>query len=187
MSNEIERAVRERREAQGAPPAASSGKRRDQLLQELIQANREYQIAVDKMDDAFFRLIGVNGTDGRCLDIIDLSGGISAGDLARAVDLSPAAVTSVIDRLEEMGFVERTRDAEDRRRVIVQPTDEVARYAEVAYMPMAGDGAKLVGELSDKELDAVVRFLRAGTELNERHAQRVRQLAAERASEPPAA
>jgi len=186
MSNELERAVRARRGPKGAPPARSA-KRRDQLLQDLIQANRAYQIAVDKMDDAFFRLIGVNGTDGRCLDIIDLSGGISAGELARAVDLSPAAVTTVIDRLEEMGFVKRTRDPEDRRRVIVQPTEAVARYAELAYLPMAADGVKLVGELSDKELEAVLRFLRVGTELNERHAQRVRQLVAERASEPPAA
>jgi DNA-binding MarR family transcriptional regulator len=188
MSNELERAVRERRAAKGAPPAsARSGNRRDQLLQELIQTNREYQIAVDKMDDAFFRLIGVNSTDGRCLDIIDLSGGISAGELARAVDLSPAAVTSVIDRLEEMGFVRRTRDPDDRRRVIVEPTEEVARYAEMAYIPMAGDGTKLLAELSDDELDAIVRFLRLATDLNERHAVRVRQLAAERASEPPAA
>jgi hypothetical protein len=44
-----------------------------------------------------------------------------------------------------------------------------------------------VRELSDKELGAVVRFLRGGTELNERHAERVRRLAAEGASEPPAA
>jgi DNA-binding MarR family transcriptional regulator len=179
--------MRARREAKGSPPAVRSGERRDQLLQELIQANREYQIAVDKMDDAFFRLIGVNSTDGRCLDIIDLSGGISAGELARAVDLSPAAVTSVIDRLEEMGFVRRTRDPDDRRRVIVQPTEEVARFAEIAYMPMGADGVKLVGDLSDRELEAVLRFLRVGTELNERHAARVRGLAAEGASEPPAA
>jgi DNA-binding MarR family transcriptional regulator len=137
--------MRERRAAKGAPPAARSRKRRDQLVQELIQANRAYQIAVDKMDDAVFRLLGINGTDGRCLDIIDLSGGISAGELARAVDLSPAAVTSVIDRLERMGLVERARDPEDRRRVIVRPTDKVDEVAEVAYLPMGAEGVKLLG------------------------------------------
>ena len=186
MSNELQRAVRERRAGKSEPPAGRR-KRRDQVLHDLIQANREYQIAVDKMDDAFYRLIGVNSTDGRCLDIIDASGGLSAGELARAVDLSPAAVTTVIDRLEDMGFVRRTRDAGDRRRVIVEPTEEVDRYAEMAYIPMAGDGAKLLADLTDDELDAVVRFLRIGTALNERHAVRVRRLAAERASEPPAA
>jgi DNA-binding MarR family transcriptional regulator len=178
--------MRARREAKGAPTARPAG-RRGRLLQELIQANRGYQIAVDKMDDAFFRLIGVNSTDGRCLDIIDLSGGISAGELARAVDLSPAAVTTAVDRLERMGFVERTRDPEDRRRVIVRPTEQVARFAEVAYMPMGAEGAGLVGDLSDEELEVVIRFLRVGTELNERHAVRVRELAAARRSEPPAA
>jgi DNA-binding MarR family transcriptional regulator len=186
MSNELENAIRARREAlTGTPPKRKS--RREELLLELIRVNRAYQIAVDQMDDAFFRLIGVNPTDGRCLDIIDLSGGISAGELARAVDLSPAAVTSVIDRLERMGFVKRTRDREDRRRVIVQPTDKVARYADLAYMPMGAEGVKLLGDMSNKELEAVIRFLSAGIELNERHAVRVRTLAAERESEPPAA
>jgi DNA-binding MarR family transcriptional regulator len=186
MSNDLEQAMRDRRASKGKPPAAG-GKRRDQLLQELIYANRAYQIAVDKMDDACFRLLGINGTDGRCLDIIDLSGGISAGELARAVDLSPAAVTTVIDRLERMGLVRRARDPEDRRRVMVRPTEEVDRLAEVAYMPMGAEGAKLLADLTDKELEAVVRFLRVGTELNEKHAQRVRGLAAARPSEPPAA
>lgn len=164
-----------------------NGTRRERLLTDLIEVNREYQIAVDKMDDACFRLLGINGTDGRCLDIIDLSGGISAGELARAVDLSPAAVTTVIDRLERTGLVERARDPEDRRRVMVRATEEVDRLAEVAYMPMGAEGAKLLADLTNKELEAVVRFLRVGTELNERHAQRVRGLAAARPSEPPAA
>jgi DNA-binding MarR family transcriptional regulator len=186
MSNELENAMRARREALKATPPKRKN-RREELLLQLVRVNRAYQIAVDKMDDAFFRLIGVNPTDGRCLDIVDLSGGISAGELARAVDLSPAAVTSVIDRLERMGFVERTRDPEDRRRVIVQPTDEVARYADLAYMPMGAEGVKLIGDLSNKELEAVIRFLSAGIELNERHALRVRALAAGRESEPPAA
>src|SRR5665213_129030 len=41
--------------------------------------------------------------------------GLSAGDLARAADLSPATVTQMLDNLAEMGLVERTRSESDRR------------------------------------------------------------------------
>jgi hypothetical protein len=52
---------------------------------------------------------------------------------------------------------------------------------------MGAEGVKLLGDLSNKELEAVIRFLSAGIELNERHALRVRALAAGGESEPPAA
>ena len=55
------------------------------LLQELVSINRAYQTAVEKMDDAFCKRIGVNRTDGRCLDVIDQRPGLTAGELAEAV------------------------------------------------------------------------------------------------------
>src|SRR5215207_427393 len=103
------------------------------LLQELIRVNRAYQSAVEKMDEAFCRLLGVNRTDGRCLDVIDQRPGLTAGELAKAVGLSPGAATTALDRLEQRGFVRRTRDSQDRRRVTVEPTEEASRRAWEAY------------------------------------------------------
>jgi DNA-binding MarR family transcriptional regulator len=143
------------------------------LLQELIEVNRAYQTAVEKMDEAFCRLLGVNRTDGRCLDVIDQRPGITAGELATAVGLSPGAVTTVLDRLEGRGFVNRTRDPNDRRRVTLKLTPEANRRAWEAYGPLGEMGGPLIAELSDKELEAVIRFLRGGTEINERRASEI--------------
>lgn len=140
------------------------------LLEELIAANRAYQTAVEKMDEAFCKLAGVNRTDGRCLDVIDQRPGITAGELAAAVGLSPGAVTTALDRLEARGFVTRTRDPSDRRRVTLQPTPEFSRLAWAAYGPLGEMGGPLVAELSDEELGAIIRFLRGGTGINERRA-----------------
>lgn len=41
--------------------------------------------------------------------------GLSAGELAATAELSPAAVTQLLDSLAEMGLVERTRSERDRR------------------------------------------------------------------------
>jgi DNA-binding MarR family transcriptional regulator len=137
------------------------------LLRELIEVNRAYQTAVEKMDEAFCRLLGVNRTDGRCLDVIDQRPGITAGELATAVGLSPGAVTTVLDRLEGRGFVNRSRDPDDRRRVTVKLPPEANRRAWEAYGPLGEMGGPMIGELSDAELEAVIRFLRGGTEINE--------------------
>jgi len=140
------------------------------LLQELIAENRAYQTAVEKMDEAFCKLAGVNRTDGRCLDVIDQRPGLTAGELAAAVGLSPGAVTTALDRLEARGFVTRTRDPDDRRRVTLQATPEFNKLAWAAYGPLGEMGGPFVAELSDKELRAIIRFLRGGTEINERRA-----------------
>ena len=48
---------------------------------------------------------------------------ISASDLARAVSLSQATVTGVLERLENRGLIARKRSESDRRRVHVRATD----------------------------------------------------------------
>ena len=154
------------------------------LLQELIGVNRAYQSAVEKMDEAFCKLLGVNRTDGRCLDVIDQRPGLTAGELAEAVGLSPGAVTTVLDRLEERGLVTRSRDPDDRRRVTLKMTPEANRLAWEAYGPLGEMGGPFIAELSDKELEAVIRFLHGGTEINERRAAEVLDQAAS-AADPP--
>jgi len=176
MSNDIPQIVTEW--AQGL------SEERVALLQELIATNRAYQTAVEKMDEAFSKLAGVNRTDGRCLDVIDQQPGLTAGELATAVGLSPGAVTTALDRLEARGFVTRARDPNDRRRVTLAPTPEFNRLAWAAYGPLAEMGGPFIAELSDEELGAIIRFLRGGTVINE---QRSGQLLAEAAAASSAA
>ena len=45
--------------------------------------------------------IGINATDLNCLNIVALTGHMTAGDLARQTGLSTASITGVLDRLEE--------------------------------------------------------------------------------------
>lgn len=47
----------------------------------------------------------------------------SVGELARAVNLSQATITGILDRLERKSLVTRVRSTDDRRKVLVSCTD----------------------------------------------------------------
>src|SRR5436190_18502319 len=107
------------------------------LIDELTFEVRAAQSAVDQMDDAAARALGINRTDGRCLDIIDREGPVTAGRLAQASGLTTAAVTAVIDRLEKAGYARRLSDPADRRRVLVALTQLARDRGEAIWGPFA--------------------------------------------------
>jgi DNA-binding MarR family transcriptional regulator len=148
---------------------------RQAALLQMVRLVRLQQIASDKMDDAFCRLAGINLTDGRCLDLLDVHDGLTAGELAEAASLSPGAVTTVLDRLERMGLVTRTRDEADRRRVLVELTSKARELAYSAYGPISGYARGFIEQLTDEEVETISRFLEVAVEVNER---RARELAA---------
>ena len=53
----------------------------------------------------------------------------------------------------------------------MESTEEANRRAWEAYGPLGEMGAGLIEELSDKDLRTLIRFLRGGTEINERRAE----------------
>src|SRR3546814_1812197 len=56
--------------------------------------------------------------------ISDCSSDVCSSDLASAVQFSQATVTNLVDRLEQRGFVARSRRERDRRQVWVSITAE---------------------------------------------------------------
>ncbi|NUS05091.1 MAG: MarR family transcriptional regulator [Nonomuraea sp.] len=63
---------------------------------------------------------GLNATDYYALNLLDLSGPLTSGELAVRTGLTTGATTRLIDRLEKGGFVRRAPDPGDRRKVIVE-------------------------------------------------------------------
>ena len=58
------------------------------------------------------------------VDVLDREGAVPAGRLAQVTGLSTGAMTTALDRLERSGYARRVRDAGDRRRVLVQLTEQ---------------------------------------------------------------
>lgn len=109
---------------------------------------------------------GLNTTDLECLDLIQLEGKVSAGQLAAATGLTSGATTALIDRLERAGYVERFDDPADRRRVLVRirkgSIDEIAKV----YGPMQKRMFALWSGYSEAELAVIEDFLTRSLELS---------------------
>lgn len=108
----------------------------------------------------------LNTTDLEGLDLIQLQGHVSAGQLATATGLTSGAVTALIDRLERAGYVERVDDPADRRRVLVRIREgSIVEIAKV-YAPMQKRMFALWSQYSVDELAVIEDFLSRSLELS---------------------
>jgi DNA-binding MarR family transcriptional regulator len=157
-----------------------SRRNRDELEQAAIEELRGWQTDQDLFDQAAADFAGLNRTDTRCLDIIERHGPMTAGQLAAEVHLTTGAVTAVVDRLERLGLVERTRDTVDRRRVLLEVTPAVAELMAPVFGPLVEGGRGFMARYSDEEIATLFRFLRENRAILSEHTTRVHGLIAER-------
>ncbi|GGL22520.1 MarR family winged helix-turn-helix transcriptional regulator [Nocardia jinanensis] len=80
---------------------------------------RQYLDAVGLHGMAGAEAAGLQPTEWYAVSMISLVGSITAGDLAARAGLTTGATTRLIDRLEKAGYLRRTTDPADRRRVMV--------------------------------------------------------------------
>lgn len=145
---------------------------RRQVVAELGDAMQRYQRSVQSYDDAVGRALGLGPADLRCLDWL-VDGPRTAGVLATATGLRPAATTALIDRLEARGLVERVRDEGDRRKVLVRMTDEGMRSTYAMYAPLVEEGQGLFARHSVAQLLEMRDLLDAMREMTDRHRERL--------------
>ena len=146
------------------------------LYAQLGDEVRANQRATDAVDELLADSLGINRTDARCLDILDQHGRMSAGDLAQESRLTTGAITAVIDRLERAGLARRVPDPADRRRVLVEPTEKALEFAnELMVEPMRRLYMPMAKRYTDDDLRLILDFTRQGRELQERHADWLRE------------
>jgi DNA-binding MarR family transcriptional regulator len=158
-----------------------------QLYAQLGDEVRANQRATDEVDELLAEALGINRTDARCMDLLDQHGRMTAGELAEASRLTSGAITAVIDRLERAGIARRVPDPSDRRRVLVEPTEKAVAFAnELMVEPMRRLYMPMAERYSDDDLRLILDFTRQGREIQERHADWLRERLAqsERTSAP---
>jgi len=104
--------------AWGKVHAAEPNESRMATAQEdVLVALRRIIRATDLYSQKLRKTVGLTTPQLLVLRLVAGEGDVSLGRAARALSLSQATVTIIVDRLERRGFVTRVRSQEDRRRV----------------------------------------------------------------------
>jgi DNA-binding MarR family transcriptional regulator len=84
---------------------------------------------------------------------------MTAGQLAKSAELTPATVTSILDQLETANIVERRRSTQDRRVCNVALTPEGWGLLERKLAVWQGLWSDRLSRFSDKELETAAAIL----------------------------
>jgi DNA-binding transcriptional ArsR family regulator len=151
---------------------------RAKLVAELSHEARVSTLWTVLLHSAIASRSGINVTDMQCINLLQLRGPMTPGQLADAMFLTTGgAITAVIDRLEKAGMVHRHRDDEDRRRVIV----EAAADGPIAglgrrFEPVAELYTGLLDTYTDEQLELIHDYLVRTNAVSPEVLERVRQL-----------
>ena len=145
------------RTTRGKGQGRSGRKLVDEVVDELTAWNpREFIAAFQRWHQGQVSLIHLN-----VLTLLEASGPISMSHLAEALDISVASVTGVVDRMESRGLVERRRDADDRRVILVHPAEGGRQvFRDIDERRRIGL-SKLLAKLGDAELTGLLAGHRA--------------------------
>jgi DNA-binding MarR family transcriptional regulator len=141
---------------------------RTDLAQQLRAEIMGYFGAASAFDERVAAKFKLSRADMRWLDLLGRQGRMTAGQLSEESGLTTGAVTFLLDRLEEAGFVRRKRDTEDRRRVWVQLTPAALRRLERAQEPIKQEMRELAQRFKAEELAVVRDFMRGAKEVFQR-------------------
>jgi DNA-binding MarR family transcriptional regulator len=118
--------------------------------------------------------LGLSESDIDALELLIDTGAATAGKLAEVMGLTTGAVTRVIDRLEQAGYVRRKTDPADRRRVVVEVVPERVATVQSLLESLERASAEEVDRYSPEQLALIGEFLSRMADLTQAEAARLR-------------
>ncbi|MGW5482152.1 MarR family winged helix-turn-helix transcriptional regulator [Streptomyces sp. NPDC004008] len=151
--------------------------RRERLYEELSLESRRYLAAYVLFNQAVADHLGLHPTDVQCLSLLTADPGpLTVREIADMTGLTTGSATRLVDRLERGGYVARTPDRQDRRRVLVTPVPErIARVTAVWDDLGRAWGTLLDGHTED-ELEVITRHMRQAYDLSHAQMRHLRSL-----------
>ena len=103
--------------------------------------------------------VEINPSQGRILFVLWQNDELSFKELAKKTALGKSTLTSMLDRLEKMGYVERIPSKIDRRMIIIKPTEKNKnlneKYVQISHKM---NGLYYKG-FTDEEIDNFENYL----------------------------
>lgn len=152
-----------------------TGTSREQLYEDLSMASRRYLAAYVLFNQALADHLDLHPTDVQALSLLTAAPRpVTVKQIADMTGLTTGSATRLVDRLERAGYVARTPDRQDRRRVLVTAVpDRVARVTAV-WDDLGKAWQEILDDQSEEELETITRHMRRAHDLSHAQMRRLR-------------
>src|ERR1700761_6173107 len=115
----------------------------------------------DRLGRYFARQNDVSGNDFHALlhvMVAETAGKpLTMAQLRQRMDVSPAAITYLVDRMIDAGHIRREADPGDRRKALLRYEEPGMELARSFFTPLGAKVRSAMADLSDSDLDAAHR------------------------------
>lgn len=126
---------------------------------EVLSGLRDLRIELAVLNHRVGAKAELKDVDFDCLDVIARHGPLTPSALAARVGVHVATMTGILNRLEEGGWVTRSRSDDDRRAVVVASIPDRQREIYRMFGGMNSRMTRILGDYSEAELTAIADFL----------------------------
>jgi DNA-binding MarR family transcriptional regulator len=126
---------------------------------------REFTFELIRHQQAIADKLGINLTDFKVLGLLHRRGEMTPKVLAETTGMSAAAMTTVIDRLELTGYVERQRRGVDRRSFAVHAAKGSESKVERLYKSLLVASQSLLPRYTSAETALIAEFFTKSIEI----------------------
>lgn len=120
---------------------------------------RRLSTAVVMFHEALGNRLGLSAADHRALSLIMRNAPLSASTLARLTGLTPGAVTGMVDRLEQAGYVRRGPDPADRRRILISPVLDRENRLTSVYADLGAAMSRFMAKYDEQDLAVIADYV----------------------------
>lgn len=124
--------------------------------EELLIALRRVIRAVDLRSKQLSKDVGITGPQLLVLQNIQRQPGIMVKEIADNINLSPATITNILDRLEARELANRIRSTEDKRKVGVYLSEKGQQAVESAPRPLQDHFVERFSQLAEWEQSQMI-------------------------------
>jgi DNA-binding MarR family transcriptional regulator len=141
---------------------------RADLIGDALAAIRRLGTEVDGLDQRAASHFGISRTDLHLIDRLRSEGPQTPSELARSVGLTSGGLSIALERLERIGYIRRSQHPDDRRSVLVEPTEAIVPLENQVFGPLIRDMRSLLATYDDHRLATIRDYLdRAATVISQ--------------------
>jgi hypothetical protein len=126
---------------------------------------RRLSTEIDALDWRAADHFGINRTDLHLIDVLWTTGPMTATELAHAVGLTSGGLSIALDRLERVGYVQRSQHPDDRRRVVIEASGPLAPLRGEPLGTLDERLGRVLRGYNRKQLQAIKHCLESAAEI----------------------